>query len=174
MDPNPYAAPTSSLDTPTPGTVSMVRYGVLCFIALWVFILGYALVSRLTGVRIGQWAGILCLLASVQCSNGWFVRTHRRVMSPLEFKRFALACIAAFWIFDELPVLITRFSPDQRRCQRHRPLRLRRSRSPPRRIRCHRRADRRNRLARRYPGRHLAPERRHGLDLRSPHACHIK
>jgi hypothetical protein len=109
MDPNPYAAPASSLGTPTPSTVSMAGYGVLCFITLWVFILGYALVSRLTGVRLGQWAGVLCLLASAQFASWRFVRTYVRVMSPLEFKRFALACIAAYWVFDELPVMITRF-----------------------------------------------------------------
>jgi len=112
LDPNPYAAPASRLETPTPGTVSMVGYGVLCFIALWVLLLGYLLVSRLTGVRIGQWAGILCLLASVQFSCGRFVQTHRRVMSSHELTRFALACALAFWVADELPVLITRFLKD--------------------------------------------------------------
>jgi len=33
--------------------------------------------------------------------SGRFVRTHRRVMSPLELRRFALACAAAFWLLDE-------------------------------------------------------------------------
>jgi hypothetical protein len=113
MDPNPYVASASSLETPTPGTVSMVRYGLLCFVTLWVTILGYLLVSRLTGVRMGQWAGILCLLASVQFSSWRCVRTHRRVMSRLELQRFALACAVAYWVFDEGPALIRRWmSPD--------------------------------------------------------------
>jgi hypothetical protein len=109
MDPNPYAAPVSSLDTPTPGTVSMMGYGVLCLLALLVTLTAYVLVSRLAGVPTWQGAGILCLLASVHFAGWRFVRTHRRVMSPLELKRFALACAVAFWVFDEVPALITRF-----------------------------------------------------------------
>jgi hypothetical protein len=108
MDRNPYAAPASNLDTPTQGTVSMARYGALCFIALLVILTCYVFVSRLAGVRLGQAAGILGLLASVQFSSWRFVRAHRRVMSPLELKRFALGCAAAFWLLDEIPALIRR------------------------------------------------------------------
>ena len=86
MDPNAYAAPGSSLETPTPGTVSMVRYGVLCLLALWVILTAYVRLSRLEGVPVWQWAGTLRLLASVQSSSWRFVRTHRRVMSPLELQ----------------------------------------------------------------------------------------
>src|SRR3954451_998255 len=113
MDRNPYAAPASTLDTPTQGTVSMVRYGALCFIALLVILTGYVFVSHLADVRLGQAAGILGLLASIQFSSWRFVRAHRRVMLPLELKRFALACAAAFWLLDEIPALIRRLmSPD--------------------------------------------------------------
>jgi hypothetical protein len=109
MDPNPYAAPASELETPTPGIVSMVRYGLLCFVALLVIITAYALLSYLAGIPAWPGAGIVGLLVSVQFAGWRFVRTHRRTMSPLELKRFALACAVAFWVFDECPALIARF-----------------------------------------------------------------
>ena len=113
MDRNPYAAPASPLDSPTQGTVSMVRYGLLCFVTLLVIITAYALLNYFAGVPMGQGVGIVGLLASVQFAGWRFVRTHRRVMSPRELKRFALACAAAFWVLDEIPVLIRRMmSPD--------------------------------------------------------------
>ena len=34
-------------------------------------------------------------------------------MSPIELTRFALGCAAAFWVLDEVPILIRRLmSPD--------------------------------------------------------------
>ena len=109
MDRNPYAAHTVSSDTPTPGTVPMTRYGVLCCLALLAIITAYGLLSRLTGIPTGPYIGVGGLLISVQLAAGRFVRTHRRVMSRIELHRYALTCAVAFWVLDEVPVLIRRF-----------------------------------------------------------------
>jgi hypothetical protein len=106
VDRNPYAAPASELENPTQGTVSMPRYGVLCFVVLLVILTAYVLVSRLAGFPVWQGVGIIGFLAAVQFTSWRFVRTHRRVMSPLELKRFAITCAVAFWVFDEGSELI--------------------------------------------------------------------
>jgi hypothetical protein len=96
MDRNPYAAPTSEIETPTQGTVSMARYGVLCLPTLLGLLTACVLVSRLAGVPVWWGTGLAGLLAAVQFAHWRFVRTHRRAMSRIELKRFALACAAAF------------------------------------------------------------------------------
>jgi hypothetical protein len=109
MDRNPYAAPTAELDIPTQGTVSMARYGVLCFLVLLVIDATFGLLSRLMGIPSGPYIGVGGLLISIHLTAARFVRTHGRVMSRIELQRFALACAMAFWVFDEVPALIRRF-----------------------------------------------------------------
>jgi hypothetical protein len=88
MDRNPYAAPTAELDIPTQGTVSMARYGVLCFLVLLVIDATFGLLSRLMGIPSGPYIGVGGLLISIHLTA---------------------ACAMAFWVFDEVPALIRRF-----------------------------------------------------------------
>jgi len=87
----------------------MVWYGFLCFLGLLVTFICLVLVNGVAKFSFPTGIGILALLASVQFAQGRFVHTHRRVMLPVELKRFALACAGAFWTSDELPALIRRF-----------------------------------------------------------------
>jgi hypothetical protein len=112
MDRNPYAGPTTPLETPTRDTVSMVGYGFLCLLGLVVILIVLGLISRMTQRSLPQGTQLLELLVGVQFTSWRFVQTHRRVMSPIELKRFALACAGAFWVFDELLALITRFQAE--------------------------------------------------------------
>jgi hypothetical protein len=112
MDRNPYAGPTTPLETPTRATVSMVGYGFLCFLGLVVILMVLGFISRMTQLSLPQGTQILELLVGIQFTSWRFVQTHRRVMSPIELKRFALACAGAFWVFDELLALITRFQKE--------------------------------------------------------------
>jgi hypothetical protein len=106
MDRNPYAAPTSELEMPTPGTVSMVRYGAVCLLTLFLIVTTFALTSRFAGAPLWPGISLVGLAASIHFAGWRFVRTHRRVMSRIEMKRFALACGVAFWVFDEGASLI--------------------------------------------------------------------
>jgi hypothetical protein len=106
---------TSSVSDSGPSPVSPALvwwYGFICFVCLLLIVILFAFLAAIVGLKPPWGFEIACLVLSIHFANWRFVRKHRRAFLSEELKWFAIACGAAFCLYDEIFPLVTRIAMD--------------------------------------------------------------
>ena len=91
----------------------MVVSGVWCFSIYLFYIVIAELVPFNVRVRLSVVTGFVALAIAVHVSAWRFAAAHRRDFVGAELRWFTFSCFAAFWLIDELLVLVRNFISDE-------------------------------------------------------------